>query len=97
VLSATAWNNAPHLNAARVFANWIASKEGLTLFGSLEGSVPVRTDIEPTWVPADEIPQPDVKESHSPRGYRRLAQPDRVEVTSEQAPAALTSGCRLDR
>jgi iron(III) transport system substrate-binding protein len=50
------WNNAPHPNAAKVFANWIASKEGLTLFATLDGAVPLRTDIDPTWLPADEIP-----------------------------------------
>ena len=55
------WNNAPHPNAARVFANWIASKEGLTLYGQIDGAVPVRSDIDPTWVPADQIPRPGVQ------------------------------------
>jgi iron(III) transport system substrate-binding protein len=55
------WSNAPHANAARVFANWIASKAGSTVFAQLEGAVPVRNDIDPVWVPAEEVPQPGVQ------------------------------------
>jgi iron(III) transport system substrate-binding protein len=44
------WNNAPHPNAAKVFVNWIASKEGLTVYGELESAAPVRKDIDPTWL-----------------------------------------------
>src|SRR5919202_3208443 len=54
------WNNAPHLNAERVFANWIASREGMTLYGQIDGEVPVRNDIDPTWVPADQVPKQGV-------------------------------------
>ena len=54
------WNKAPHPNAAKVFVNWIASKEGLSVYARLDGGVPVRNDIEVTWLPADEIPQPGV-------------------------------------
>jgi iron(III) transport system substrate-binding protein len=52
------WNNAPYPNAARVFANWIASKAGMSVYGPLDNGVPVRNDVEPTWVPADQVPQP---------------------------------------
>jgi iron(III) transport system substrate-binding protein len=51
------WNNAPHPNAARVFANWIASKEGSTLFGELDNGVPVRADINASWVPEIQVPK----------------------------------------
>jgi iron(III) transport system substrate-binding protein len=54
------WNNAPHPNAARVFANWIASKEGLSIYGQIDGAAPVRADIDPTWVPADQVPKQGV-------------------------------------
>jgi iron(III) transport system substrate-binding protein len=54
------WNNAPHPNAAKVFANWIATREGVTVYGQLENGVPVRSDVEPTWVPADQVPLPGV-------------------------------------
>jgi ABC-type Fe3+ transport system substrate-binding protein len=52
------WSNAPHPNAARVFANWIASREGVTVFGQLENGVPVRNDVDPTWAAPEQIPQP---------------------------------------
>jgi iron(III) transport system substrate-binding protein len=51
------WTNAPHPNAARVFVNWIASKDGVTLYGEIDGQVPVRNDVDPTWVAPDQIPQ----------------------------------------
>jgi ABC-type Fe3+ transport system substrate-binding protein len=52
------WSNAPHTNAAIVFVNWIASKAGISVYGPLEAGVPVRNDVEPTWVTPDQIPQP---------------------------------------
>ena len=44
-----------------VFANWIASKEGLTLYGELENAAPWRTDINPTWLPPEQVWQDGVK------------------------------------
>jgi iron(III) transport system substrate-binding protein len=55
------WSNAPHPNAARVFANWIASKDGISVYGPLDNQVPVRNDVDPTWVPSDQVPQPGGK------------------------------------
>jgi iron(III) transport system substrate-binding protein len=52
------WNNAPHPNAARVFVNWIASKDGISTYAPIENGVPVRNDVDPTWVPPDQVPQP---------------------------------------
>jgi len=54
-------NKAPHPNAARVFANWMASKEGMTLFSQTQLGVPVRNDIDPTWVDAATRPKPGIK------------------------------------
>lgn len=53
------WSNAPHPNAARVFANWIASKDGISVYAPLDNAVPVRNDVEPTWVSPDQVPKPD--------------------------------------
>ena len=53
------WNQAPHPNAAKVYVNWIASKDGLTVYGTLDQSAPVRTDVDASaWVPAHLIPKP---------------------------------------
>ena len=54
-------NKAPHPNAARVFANWIASKEGQTLYSQTQLQAPVRNDIEATWVPPELVPKPGAK------------------------------------
>lgn len=52
------WNNAPHPNAARVFVNWIASKQGISVYGPLDNGAPVRNDVDPTWLTPDQVPHP---------------------------------------
>jgi ABC-type glycerol-3-phosphate transport system substrate-binding protein len=53
------WNKAPHPNAARVFVNWIASKEGTGIYASIDGSAPVRTDLDASaWLEPSLIPKP---------------------------------------
>jgi len=53
------WNQAPHPNAAKVYVNWIASKDGLSVYGALDQSAPVRTDVDAAaWVPPHLIPKP---------------------------------------
>ena len=53
------WNQAPHPNAAKVFANWIASKEGASIYGAIDGSAPVRTDVDASgWLDRSLIPKP---------------------------------------
>jgi ABC-type Fe3+ transport system substrate-binding protein len=52
------YSHAPHPNAARVFVNWIASKDGISVYAPLDNGVPVRNDVDPTWVTPDQIPQP---------------------------------------
>jgi iron(III) transport system substrate-binding protein len=53
------WNQAPHPNAAKVFANWIASKDGVSVYGAIDQSAPVRNDVDASaWVPQHLIPKP---------------------------------------
>jgi iron(III) transport system substrate-binding protein len=54
-------NRAPHPNAAKLFINWIAGREGDAIFAKslLAGSL--RTDIKQDWMPSYEIPKPGVK------------------------------------
>jgi iron(III) transport system substrate-binding protein len=51
-------SRAPHPNAARLFVNWIAMQEGSEVFHRAEGIVSARTDVDNSWAPADNIPQP---------------------------------------
>src|SRR5262245_59917675 len=54
-------DRAPHPNAAKLFANWIASKEGLGVFARARGEVPTRNDInEQNFLPSEIIPRPGV-------------------------------------
>ncbi|HLY64407.1 MAG TPA: extracellular solute-binding protein [Chloroflexota bacterium] len=54
-------NHAPHPNAARVFVNWLASKEGTTLYGKLQSQAPVRSDVDASWMDPALLPKPVVK------------------------------------
>ena len=45
--------------AARLFVNWIASKEGLEVFSKARGEAPTRNDIDATaYLPKEIIPDP---------------------------------------
>jgi iron(III) transport system substrate-binding protein len=55
-------DRAPHPNAARVFVNWMASKEGNEIYGRALKMVPARSDIDAaSFMPPEVIPQPGVK------------------------------------
>jgi len=51
---------APHPNAARVFANWLASKEGLQVWGHTMESATARNDVNESYVNQEEVPRPGV-------------------------------------
>ncbi len=54
-------DSAPHPNAARLFANWMASKEGSEIYARARGEAPTRSDIDAlSFLPAQIIPQPGV-------------------------------------
>jgi iron(III) transport system substrate-binding protein len=55
------FKNAPHPNAAQVFINWLASREGLEVYARAIGWSPTRNDIdERSFVLAESIPVPGV-------------------------------------
>jgi iron(III) transport system substrate-binding protein len=52
-------DHAPHPNAAKLFVNWMASKEGLTIYARERGEAPTRIDIDARpWLPPEMIPEP---------------------------------------
>jgi iron(III) transport system substrate-binding protein len=52
------FNSAPHPSAAKLFVNWIASKEGLEVYSRARGGVPTRNDIDAAaYLPKEVIPQ----------------------------------------
>ncbi len=54
-------DNAPHPNAAKVFVNWMASKEGSEIFNKMVGTVPTRNDIDESYLPPEIIPKEGVQ------------------------------------
>jgi len=53
-------NSAPHPNAARVFVNWMASREGLEVLGRARYKPTTRNDIDESYVADWERPKPGV-------------------------------------
>lgn len=53
-------NGSPHPNAARVFANWIASKEGLEVYAKGYSSATLRKDVDESFLPPEVIPRAGV-------------------------------------
>jgi ABC-type Fe3+ transport system substrate-binding protein len=52
-------DKAPNPNAARLFVNWVASKEGLEVFSRARGEAPTRNDINAeAYLPKEIIPDP---------------------------------------
>jgi iron(III) transport system substrate-binding protein len=52
--------NAPNPNAARVFVNWIASKEGLEIYARANRAATTRNDVDESFLPPETIPTPGV-------------------------------------
>jgi iron(III) transport system substrate-binding protein len=51
-------DRAPNPNAAKLFANWMASKEGLMIFARARGEAPTRNDIDAAaFLPPEIIPE----------------------------------------
>lgn len=60
-------NQAPHPNAAQLFVNWAASREGGEVINRALESISARADVSNDWVPAYTRPAPGVKyvDTHS--------------------------------
>ncbi|HEY7067544.1 MAG TPA: extracellular solute-binding protein [Chloroflexota bacterium] len=51
-------NRAPHPNAAKLFINWIAMREGNEVYNRAQVSVSTRADLDNSWAPDYIIPKP---------------------------------------
>jgi iron(III) transport system substrate-binding protein len=54
-------NKAPHPNAAKLFLNWLASKDGEDAFARAQDGASLRTDVKTDWLPAYQLPRPGRK------------------------------------
>jgi iron(III) transport system substrate-binding protein len=53
-------NKAPHPNAAKVFVNWLATKEALEIYSRGFESPSLRTDVDESFLDKNTIPKPGV-------------------------------------
>ena len=56
----TLMNQAPHPNAARVFVNWMASREGLEIYSRAQVLPTTRNDVNESFLTPESIPRPGV-------------------------------------
>jgi iron(III) transport system substrate-binding protein len=52
-------NYAPHPNAARVLVNWLAARDGMDVWSRAQGIPPVRTDLDTSIYPPEELIDPN--------------------------------------
>ena len=55
----TLLKDAPHPNAARIFINWMATKEALEIYSRGNGTATLRTDADESFLNPEIIPKPD--------------------------------------
>ena len=67
-------NKAPHPNAARVFVNWMASKEGLEIYSRAQMTPTTRSDLDESFLTPETIPRPGVKYFDSSDWYYTVKQ-----------------------
>ena len=53
-------NKAPNPNAARIFANWMATREALDIYSRDFGSATLRNDVDESYLDPNNIPRPGV-------------------------------------
>lgn len=56
----TLMNRTPHPHAARVFVNWIVSKEALEIYSRAEGRATLHADVDESFLPPEVIPRPGI-------------------------------------
>jgi iron(III) transport system substrate-binding protein len=54
-------NKAPHPNAARIFANWMATKEALEIYSRNWSVATLRADVDESFLDPSSIPRPGMK------------------------------------
>ena len=77
----------PHPAAAKVFINWILSKEGQQLFGRAMGQATRRLDVDTIWT--REFGHIAAKEVLTPERFFDLENQSEEKINSERVPAAV--------
>lgn len=74
--------NAPHPNAAKLYINWLLSKEGQTIYHQAQGSWSARTDVVTDGV-ASKKPEPGVEYFNSNAEEFLLGQTEQMRIAKE--------------
>src|SRR5439155_511319 len=85
-------DRAPHPNAANVFANWIASKEGPTVSAKARGEAPTRNDVdEASFLSREIIPRPGINYFDTYAWEFTETKKEAVKLRSERAAGVYTA------
>jgi len=75
-------NKPPHPNAAKVYLNWLLSKEEQTAFAKVNGYISARVDVPTDHAPAWRVPQPGAIKTYDAQA---IAVRDKVLAAAEDA------------
>lgn len=76
-------NKAPHPNAAKVFVNWVLSREGQTLISKVQGNQSARLDVPTDHLPAISVRQEGVKYADSRSEKAQIEQIQSIDAAKE--------------
>lgn len=76
-------DRAPHYNAARLFINWLLTKEGQTLWSKAELSQSARLDVIPDFLPPEKLRDAKTKYVWAEREDFLLQQPEQAKQARE--------------
>lgn len=77
------FDKAPHPKAAKVFANWFLSKEGLTIWSQTTLQQTAREDIPSDFLPGDAIRSPGAKYFNVNKEEVKLQTPEMIKLAKE--------------
>lgn len=86
--------NMPHPNAARLFLNWLLSREGQEVFSRAMGQTTRRFDVDTSW--AKEYGHTSAKESLTPERFFALENQSEEKIEKVRKPAAALARKLLD-
>lgn len=81
--SITLLKNAPHSNAAKVFINWLLSKEGITIYSKAQGNQSLRNDVPTDFLSPIRVRDPKVKYFDTDTLEFRLKKPEYIKTARE--------------
>jgi len=82
-------NQAPHPSAAKLFANWLLTQQGMQALSDAEGEAVIRLDVNTSKLHAADIPGPDYTKLPDDCGYNYVTT-QRTQLTTQLL--ALTKG-----